>query len=161
MSKAEYEDYKKLSAEITNKLNNTAVYESWLVIQEYVDRIYQREDKWQKSNAEILERYRSLNSMVDAIADRLKISEPGYVTYEEIDDKIIQLQNRITELEQINQEHQKLNGELRSNIKEANELINKSYFELKSNDKNYSNLYIKLKDTEQGKELLQILNRGE
>lgn len=34
-------------------------------------------------------------------------------------DYIINLQNRITELEQINQDHQKLNGELRERINKA------------------------------------------
>lgn len=32
------EDYKKLAGEITLKLDNTAEYESWLIIQDYVDR---------------------------------------------------------------------------------------------------------------------------
>lgn len=44
MNKEEIEDYKKLSGEITEKLDNTSTYESWLIIQEYIDR-QQQENK--------------------------------------------------------------------------------------------------------------------
>ena len=37
MSKEEYFDYLKLCAEITDKLDNTAEYESWLLVQDYAD----------------------------------------------------------------------------------------------------------------------------
>lgn len=37
MTKEEYFDYLKLCAEITDKLNNTAEYESWLLVQDYAD----------------------------------------------------------------------------------------------------------------------------
>lgn len=44
MNKEEWEDYKKLSGTITEKLDNTSTYESWLIIQEYIDR-QQQENK--------------------------------------------------------------------------------------------------------------------
>ena len=33
------EDYKKLAGEITEKLDNTAEYESWLIVQDYFDKL--------------------------------------------------------------------------------------------------------------------------
>lgn len=45
MNKEEWEDYLKLASEITEKLDNTATYESWLIIQEYVDRCQERNQK--------------------------------------------------------------------------------------------------------------------
>lgn len=41
MNKEEFEDYQKLSGEITEKLDNTSTYENWLIIQEYVDKLQQ------------------------------------------------------------------------------------------------------------------------
>ena len=37
MNEEEYFDYLKLCAEITDKLDNTAEYESWLLVQDYAD----------------------------------------------------------------------------------------------------------------------------
>ena len=37
MNEKIYNDYLKLSGEITEKLDNTASYERWLIIQEYID----------------------------------------------------------------------------------------------------------------------------
>ena len=37
MTKEEYFNYLKLCAEITDKLDNTAEYESWLLVQDYAD----------------------------------------------------------------------------------------------------------------------------
>lgn len=44
MNKEEWEDYLKLAGAITNKLDNTSVYENWLIIQEYIDRQQKRHD---------------------------------------------------------------------------------------------------------------------
>lgn len=51
MTKEEWEDYKKLSGEITNKLDNTGAYESWLIIQEYVDRCQEQNQELKKQLA--------------------------------------------------------------------------------------------------------------
>ena len=48
MNKEEWENYKELSSEITEKLDNTAEYESWLIIQEYIDRCQQENQKLKK-----------------------------------------------------------------------------------------------------------------
>ncbi len=48
MNKEEWEDYLKLASEITEKLDNTATYESWLIIQEYVDRCQERNQKYKE-----------------------------------------------------------------------------------------------------------------
>ena len=44
MNKEEWEDYLKLAGAITDKLDNTSVYENWLIIQEYIDRQQKRHD---------------------------------------------------------------------------------------------------------------------
>lgn len=44
-------------------------------------------------------------------------------------------------------------------IKEVREKANIIQFTIESNDKKYGNLYIKLKDTLQGQELLEILDK--
>lgn len=48
MNNEEWEDYKELSGEITEKLDNTATYESWLIIQEYVDRCQEKNKKYKE-----------------------------------------------------------------------------------------------------------------
>ena len=48
MNKEEWEDYLKLASEITEKLDNTATYESWLIIQEYVDRCQEQNQKYKE-----------------------------------------------------------------------------------------------------------------
>lgn len=48
MDNEEWEDYKELSGEITEKLDNTATYESWLIIQEYVDRCQEKNKKYKE-----------------------------------------------------------------------------------------------------------------
>lgn len=50
---------------------------------------------------------------------------------------------------------------LNSNQEKAIKKINNIFFALSSNNKNYNNLYIKLVDTEQGKDLLNILQGGD
>ena len=57
-----------------------------------------------------------------------------------------QLQNQLQQKENI--------------IKEAREKVNTIQFEVRSNDKKYSNLYITLKSILQGQELLEILDKG-
>ena len=56
------------------------------------------------------------------------------------------------------EEAQKERNNYKSRFEKALNEINKIYFTITSNNENYSNLYIKLKDTEQGKNLLNILN---
>ena len=48
MNKEEWEDYKNLSSQITEKLDNTSTYESWLIIQEYIDRCQQENQKYKE-----------------------------------------------------------------------------------------------------------------
>ena len=48
MNREEWKDYKKLSGEITEKLDNTSTYESWLIIQEYIDRCQQKNKKYKE-----------------------------------------------------------------------------------------------------------------
>ena len=48
---------------------------------------------------------------------------------------------------------------LHSIIKEVIEKANIIQFTIESNDKRYGNLYVKLKDTQQGQELLEILDK--
>ena len=48
MNNEEWKDYKELSGEITEKLDNTATYESWLIIQEYVDRCQEKNKKYKE-----------------------------------------------------------------------------------------------------------------
>lgn len=48
MNNEEWEDYKELSGEITEKLDNTATFESWLIIQEYVDRCQEKNKKYKE-----------------------------------------------------------------------------------------------------------------
>lgn len=48
MNKEEWEDYKNLSSQITEKLDNTSTYESWLIIQEYIDRCQQENKKYKE-----------------------------------------------------------------------------------------------------------------
>lgn len=50
MNKEEYKDYLKLSGKITEKLDNTATYENWLIIQEYIDRAQQKVEQLEKEN---------------------------------------------------------------------------------------------------------------
>ena len=59
--------------------------------------------------------------------------------------KILDLQNQLQQKENI--------------IKEAREIVNTIQFEVRSNDKKYSNLYITLKSILQGQELLEILDK--
>ena len=42
MTEDMWKEYIKMSAEITEKLDNTAEYESWLIIQSYVDMVQQK-----------------------------------------------------------------------------------------------------------------------
>ena len=44
-----WEEYLKMSAEITEKLDNTAEYESWLIIQEYVDFVQQKYERYKET----------------------------------------------------------------------------------------------------------------
>lgn len=46
MTEDMWEEYLKMSAEITEKLDNTAEYESWLIIQEYVDFVQQKYERY-------------------------------------------------------------------------------------------------------------------
>lgn len=55
--------------------------------------------------------------------------------FKQLLDYIINLQDRIKELEQINEEHRKINGELRKTINEAIEYINISLRDSFENDK--------------------------
>ena len=46
MTEDMWEEYLKMSTEITEKLDNTAEYESWLIIQDYVDFVQQKYEKY-------------------------------------------------------------------------------------------------------------------
>jgi DNA repair exonuclease SbcCD ATPase subunit len=49
------EDYKQLAGKITEKLDNTAEYESWLIIQEYFDKLYNHITNLQEELEELRE----------------------------------------------------------------------------------------------------------
>ena len=55
MSEEEYKDYLQLSGKITEKLDNTAVYENWLIIQEYIDRAQQKVEQLESIRKEAIE----------------------------------------------------------------------------------------------------------
>ncbi len=66
MNEEIYNDYLKLSGEITEKLDNTASYKNWLIIQEYIDilikenqqlkeQLQQKEDIINKANTYVIE----------------------------------------------------------------------------------------------------------
>jgi hypothetical protein len=55
MSEEEYKDYLQLSGKITEKLDNTAVYENWLIIQEYIDRAQQKVEQLENIRKEAIE----------------------------------------------------------------------------------------------------------
>lgn len=67
MNKEEWEDYKNLSSQITEKLDNTSTYESWLIIQEYIDRCQQEKqslkDRIEKAIEYIENSYYSKNTI--------------------------------------------------------------------------------------------------
>ena len=76
MNKEELEDYKKLSGEITEKLDNTAEYENWLIIQEYVDRLQHE-----------LEQERNIRKeAIEYIREKQKIQYKYALSLIEIDD---------------------------------------------------------------------------
>lgn len=49
MTEDMWEEYIKMSAEITEKLDNTAEYESWLIIQSYVDMVQQKYENYKEN----------------------------------------------------------------------------------------------------------------
>lgn len=49
------EDYKKLAGEITEKLDNTAEYENWLIIQDYFDKLLDYITNLQEENERLKE----------------------------------------------------------------------------------------------------------
>lgn len=49
MTEDMWEEYLKMSTEITEKLNNTAEYESWLIIQEYIDFVQQKYERYKET----------------------------------------------------------------------------------------------------------------
>lgn len=46
MTEDMWKEYIKMSAEITEKLDNTAEYENWLIIQSYVDIVQQKYERY-------------------------------------------------------------------------------------------------------------------
>ena len=65
MNKEAWEDYLKLASEITEKLDNTATYESWLIIQEYVDRCQERNQKHKEAINKAFELLQLLHYKLD------------------------------------------------------------------------------------------------
>lgn len=49
MTEDMWKEYIKMSAEITEKLDNTAEYESWLIIQSYVDMVQQKYENYKEN----------------------------------------------------------------------------------------------------------------
>lgn len=49
MTEDMWKEYIKMSAEITEKLDNTAEYESWLIIQSYVDMVQQKYENYKET----------------------------------------------------------------------------------------------------------------
>ncbi|MCI6191216.1 MAG: hypothetical protein MR691_15025 [Clostridium sp.] len=64
MNKEEWEDYKNLSSQITEKLDNTSTYESWLIIQEYIDRCQQENQKYKEIIDKAIEYIEKLNRII-------------------------------------------------------------------------------------------------
>lgn len=86
MNKEEFEDYLKLSSEITERLDNTATYESWLIIQEYVDRCQQK-------NQELKKQIEDLFSESSKLRKKLEKSMT-FQDYEYTLNKKLQLENQ-------------------------------------------------------------------
>lgn len=55
MNEKIYNDYLKLSGEITKKLDNTASYEIWLIIQEYIDILIKENQQLKENNQALQE----------------------------------------------------------------------------------------------------------
>lgn len=55
MNEEIYNDYLKLSDEITEKLDNTASYERWLIIQEYIDILIKENQQLKENNQALQE----------------------------------------------------------------------------------------------------------
>ena len=91
MNEKIYNDYLKLSSEITKKLDNTASYESWLIIQEYIDILIkenqQLKENWNKLKQYLLGGVSSYNyiitqnamlSKMQELEKRLEVGEKQY-----------------------------------------------------------------------------------
>ena len=68
MNEEIYNDYLKLSGEITEKLDNTASYEIWLIIQEYIDILI-------KENQQLKEQYCERTDCSGRIGNSKKVEE--------------------------------------------------------------------------------------
>lgn len=68
MNEEIYNDYLKLSGEITEKLDNTASYERWLIIQEYIDILI-------KENQQLKEQYCERTDCSGRIGNSKKVEE--------------------------------------------------------------------------------------
>lgn len=72
------EDIKKLCGEITEKLDNTAEYENWLIIQDYIDELItdkeNLEEEIKSLKQDIEDNYRPI-----PIAEQVGISDRDFI----------------------------------------------------------------------------------
>lgn len=72
------EDIKKLCGEITEKLDNTAEYESWLIIQDYIDELItdkeNLEEEIKSLKQDIEDNYRPI-----PIAEQVGVSDRDFI----------------------------------------------------------------------------------
>ena len=78
------EDYKQLAGEITEKLDNTAEYESWLIIQEYFDKLLNNITNLQNENERLTQ---GVTLLTNELIDMTKEKED----YKSRNEKAIQL----------------------------------------------------------------------
>ena len=83
MNKEEYKDYLKLSGEITEKLDNTATYENWLIIQEYIDRAQQKVEQLEKENEKLKHKLNDIAFGDDSELALRFLRRIGYVGFDE------------------------------------------------------------------------------
>lgn len=72
MSEEEYFDYLKLCAEITDKLDNTAEYESWLLVQDYADHEHRELIRLNNIMNKIQEAINSIKLQIRLIENQLQ-----------------------------------------------------------------------------------------
>ena len=110
--------------------------DNFIIINDYITKPYE-------------ETIKELDKEIERLIKELKFHKRNDII-------LIDCQNDVTEkLEELKTQLQ----QKENIIKEAREKVNTIQFEVRSNDKKYSNLYITLKSILQGQELLEILDK--
>lgn len=86
MNEEIYNDYLKLSGEITEKLDNTASYKNWLIIQEYIDILI-------KENQQLKEQYCERTDCSGRLGNSKK--------FKELEQENLQLKKRLQQKDEI------------------------------------------------------------